>query len=145
MVWLLELAGLCQLVFPFALSRLPVRYEQRKIEFFVLSYVPNILRGNGLEFAILAFERPRGIAEVRFIETAEGLLAFDPNADMDMLKGLYREIETRFQHPDDANAFLHKILDSYSSTIEISEPQTVIVSEDGPSAELDKFEAHRRK
>jgi len=145
----------CYNLLPRTISVEPLRQAEtvtagpRHIEFFVLSYVPQIVAGGRYEVGLLALERRderRCFVGARFIPDTKELLAFDPNADTDLLFAFFREIEQRLRDRENAGAFLQTMLDSFSNTIQISDERTVVVSGD-PADEIDKLAAlylHRR-
>ncbi len=117
--------------------------EQRHIEVFVLSYVPQVVGDNRYNVGLLALERRDGrrrFLSARFIPNTAGLLAFDPDADVGMLLACFREIKQRLHEREDADAFLQVMLDSFSNTIQISDEKTVVISGD-PQDEIDKLAA----
>ncbi len=120
-----------------------VTAEQRHIEFFVLSYVSQVTAENKYNVGLLAFERRderRHFLGARFISNITGLLAFDPNADVDLLLAFFREIEQKLHEREGAHDLLHTMLDSFSNTIQISDEKTVVISAD-PEDEIDKLAA----
>ena len=117
--------------------------EQRHIEFFVLSYVPQVVAENKYNVGLLALERHderRRFLGARFIADTTELLAIDPNADVEMLLAFFREIENRLHEREDADVFLQTMRDSFSNTIQISDEKTVVISGD-PEVEIDKLAA----
>lgn len=107
--------------------------ERQHSEFFLLSYVPQVVAGNKYNVGLLALDRGderRRFLGVRFIPDTTGLLAFDPSADVDALSAFFREIEQRLHEPEDADAFLQTMLDSLSNTVQISDEKTVVISGD---------------
>jgi len=119
-----------------------VTAEQRHLEFFVVSYIPQVVTGNKYDVGVLAVEHRddrRHFVGARFIPDTKGLLAFDPNADVDALLALFREVEQRLHDLEDADAFLQMMLDSFSNTIQISD-EKIVVSGD-PADEIDKLAA----
>jgi hypothetical protein len=120
-----------------------VTAEQRRIEVFVLSYVPQVVAGNKYNVGLLALEwrdERRHFLGARFISDTKGLLAFDPRADVDVLLAFFREVKQRFHEQEDADALLQTMLDSFSNTIQISDEKTVLISGD-PEDEIDKLAA----
>jgi hypothetical protein len=102
-----------------------------------------MVAGSKYEVGLLALERRdegRCFVGARFIPDTEGLLAFDPNANTHLLFAFFREIEERLRDRENAEAFLHTMLDSFSNTIQISEEKTVVLSGD-PAEEIDKLAA----
>jgi hypothetical protein len=120
-----------------------MRTEHRCIEFFVLSYVPQVVSDEKYNLALIALERRddrTSFADARFIADTKELLVFDPDADVNMLTALFREIEQALRHPEDADVFLEMMLDSFSNVIQISDRKTVIISGE-PASEVTNLAA----
>lgn len=120
-----------------------MRTEHRCIEFFVLSYVPQVFREEKYNLALIALERRDErtcSTNARFISDTKALLDFDPNADIDMVSALFDEIKERLRRPEDAEDFLQMMLDSFSNVIQISDGKRVFISGD-PADEIDKLAA----
>jgi hypothetical protein len=106
--------------------------ESRRIDLFVLSYVPDVVTGEGLDFAVLAVERQHGdiaSALVRF-SPPEKLLNFDSDVDLDMIRAFSAEIENAVKAPAQIDELLRMMLDQFSNTIQISEKETLSFSGD---------------
>jgi hypothetical protein len=117
-----------------------VTSAERHIEFFVLSYVSQVVAGNKYNVGLLVLEQRderRCFLGTRFIPDTTGLLAFDPSADVDVLFAFFREIEQTDER-EDADAFLQTMLDSFSNTIQISDEKTIVISGD-PEDEINKL------
>jgi len=120
-----------------------VRTEHRCIEFFVLSYVPQVVCEEKYNLALIALERRDERAcstDARFISDTKALLNFDPNADIEMVSALFDEIKERLRRPEDAEDFLQMMLDSFSNVIQISDRKRIFISGD-PADEIDKLAA----
>jgi hypothetical protein len=117
--------------------------QTRHIEFVVLSYVPQVVAGDKYDVGLLVLERSDGrtrLVAARFIPDTKGLLAFDPNADVKWLLAFFRDIEQCLKDPEDADVFLQMMQDTFSNTVQISDPKTVIVHGD-PIDEIDQLAA----
>lgn len=117
--------------------------EQRRLEVFVLSYVPPFVAKEKYDVGVLVLERKGDrtcFADARFIADTKELLALDPSADVNMLLAFFREVEQRLRDLEEADAFLQTMLDSFSNTIKISDSRTVVISGD-PARVVDKLAA----
>jgi len=120
-----------------------MRTEHRCIEFFVLSYVPQVVSDEKYNLALIALERRDErtcSTDARFISDTKALLNFDPNADIDMVSALFDEIKEKLRRPEDAEDFLQTMLDSFSNVIQISDRKTVIISGE-PASEVTNLAA----
>jgi hypothetical protein len=120
-----------------------VAAEQRHIEVFVLSYVPNAIAGEKYNVGLVALERRDNktrFADSRFITDTRELLTFDPDADVDVLDAFFLEIKQGLHDLENADVLLRTMLDSFSNTIQISDEKTVVISGD-PAAEIDRLAA----
>lgn len=71
--------------------------EKRKLEFFLLRYVPDAVKGEFVNFGLAMIETPEsrsgnGFAEVRFTRDWSRVLRADPQADIEVLQALERDI-----------------------------------------------------
>jgi hypothetical protein len=120
-----------------------VATDQRHLEVFVLSYVPRVVADEKYNVGLVALERSDDRTHYigsRFIPDTERLLAFDPDADVNMLLSQFREIEQRLRDLEGRDAFLQMMLETFSNTIQISDGKTVIISGD-PAGEIDRLVA----
>jgi hypothetical protein len=102
-----------------------VATDQKSIEFVVLKYVPNLVRGEQRNIGLLALKRNGELpafTAVRFIQNFGPLLEFDPDADIGMLRALFEEIGREFSR--DPDTYLQTMLDSFSNIIQITDRKT---------------------
>jgi hypothetical protein len=99
-----------------------VTRESRKIESYVIRYVPNVVSGEVVNIGVLAIER-RGhhvcSAVARCIPSMERVLRLDPNADVELLQSFCRDVDRRLSDPKDREAFLQMMQDSFSNSIQV--------------------------
>lgn len=97
--------------------------EKRKIEFFLLRYVPDAVKGEFVNFGLIAIGDGANGAElvdVRFMKDRGRLLCLDPQADVEMLAALEREIRQEVGQTRERAALLRRIEDSFSGVVQIS-------------------------
>lgn len=88
-----------------------------KLEFLLLRYVPSALADEAMNIGLLVWNE--NFAEVRFTTNWDRLLRFDPNADLEMLEAICRDIGPKM-HSADWRQMVQKIEDSFSNIIQCS-------------------------
>jgi hypothetical protein len=97
--------------------------EKRKLEFFVLRYVPDAVKGEFVNFGLVAFAGGSNGAElidVRFTRDRSRLLCLDPRADVEVLEALQKELRQEIGQIRSEAALLRRIEDSFSNVIQLS-------------------------
>jgi len=97
--------------------------EKRKLEFFVLRYVPDAVKGEFVNFGLVAIENGANgerLADVRFMKDRSRLLCLDPQADLDVLRSLEEEIRREVGSTTEHAVLLRRMEDSFSGVIQIS-------------------------
>jgi hypothetical protein len=97
------------------------------LELNIFRYNPNTVRGEVINFGLLLRNQSGTFAAMRFVEDDRRLRAFDPDADVEMLAALRAELETRLTSLNSDNeAWLKRVRESFSNSIEISESTPVL-------------------
>jgi|SRR5271165_2464523 len=110
--------------------------ERRQLEFFLLRYVPDAVKDEFVNIGLVMVEpgaNGSGFADVRFTRDWRRVRCLDPQADVEMLEALEREI--RGQLGGDRATLLRRLEDSFSNVIQLS-PAKACLAED-PSLELE--------
>lgn len=97
--------------------------EKRKLEFFLLRYMPDAVKGEFVNFGLVAIENGAGearVADVRFMKDQGRLLCLDPQADLDVLTKLQEEIRREVGQTREQATLLRRMEDSFSGVIQIS-------------------------
>ncbi len=114
--------------------------ERHKLEFFVLRYVPNVVRGEFVNFGVVMFDPSAagsGFAEVRFARNWERVRQADGQADVEFLDALQRDIRQQLADVRDRETLIRKIEDSFSNLIQAS-PREALVTEQ-PELEIEQL------
>jgi hypothetical protein len=114
--------------------------EKRKFEFFLLRYVPDAVKGEFVNFGLVAIGDGASGAElidVRFTKDRERLLCLDPQADVDLLEALHREVMGEIGQIRDRAVLLRRMEDSFSGAIQIS-PVMPALTEQTAVMEIDE-------
>jgi hypothetical protein len=113
--------------------------EKRKLEFFLLQYVPDAVKGEFVNFGIVVIgEGANGpeLLDVRFTKNRARLLCLDPQADVEMLAVLEREVRGEIGQTRARAELLRKMEHSFSGVIQIS-PVMPVLTEKIAALEID--------
>jgi hypothetical protein len=97
--------------------------DRRQLEFFLLRYVPDAVKGEFVNFGVMTLENgPNGNAliDVRFTRNWERVQCLDPQADLEVLLALEREIRQETGRANDQLSWLKKMEDSFSGLVQVS-------------------------
>jgi hypothetical protein len=103
--------------------------EKRQLEFFLLRYVPDAVKGEFVNFGLMALENgPNGaeLIDVRFARDWGRVLCLDPQADLDVLSALQKEIRQELGRKKDELTLLKKMEDSFSGVVQLSAAMPVL-------------------
>jgi hypothetical protein len=114
-----------------------VMIEKRHLEFVLLRYVADAIKQITLPIGIVMHEpgREDGFADVQFTHDWRQVRCIDPQADVEMLAALEREIRSRLVLYDDRTALLRQLQDSFSNVVQVS-PATACLTAD-PAHEIE--------
>ena len=111
--------------------------DLKQLEFYVLRYVPHVVRGDYLSVGVLLVEpRPNGFgfADVGMTSDWHRVQCLDKRVDVEVLQSLELDIRTQLQHSQDVGRLLLKLEDSFTNLVQMS-PGKVCLAED-PVREL---------
>lgn len=97
--------------------------EKRKLEFFLLRYVPDAVKGEFVNFGLITLgDGGKGpeVIDVRFSRDWGRLTCLDPQADLELLEKLRQEIQLEVGQARDRAALLKRMEDSFSNVIQLS-------------------------
>ncbi len=112
--------------------------DERACEFYLLRYVPNIVRGEFVNLGVLVYDpQEKRLLPPRLLEDFRRVRRLHPWADLDVLAALERQIEAEAPQQNGAlRAYLDR-LQQYSNVLEFSEPKAVLTAD--PEAELERL------
>ncbi len=112
--------------------------DERACEFYLLRYVPNIVRGEFVNLGVLVYDsQEKRLLPPRLLEDFRRVRRLHPWADLDVLAALERQIEAEAPQQNGAlRAYLER-LQQYSNVLEFSEPKAVLTAD--PEAELERL------
>jgi Protein of unknown function (DUF3037) len=112
------------------------RAMPRQLQFFTIRYSPNIVTGKFINIAVVLLDPSGDFCGVRFISDWQRVRDFDPDADIEMLEALGRDIEGKFGRGE-GEEILKTMEDSFSNAVQLS-PGMVCLVED-PANEIEKL------
>jgi len=98
--------------------------EKKKVEFFLLRYVPDAVKGEFVNFGLVTIgdgENGAELTDVRFTKDRSRILCLDPGADLDVLNALQKEIQQETGNLRDRATLLRRMEDSFSGLVQISQ------------------------
>jgi len=112
--------------------------ERRQCEFFLLRYAPDAVKDEFVNVGVVLVESGGHWADVRFTRDWKRVRCLDPDADVEMLEGLEREIRERLVEGGDSREWLLKRMeDTFSNTIRLTAAKAVLA--DSPQEELGRL------
>ena len=112
--------------------------DRRQLEFFLLRYVPDAVKNEFVNIGLVMVEsgaNGAGFADVRFTRDWRRVQCLDPQADVDMLAALERDIRGQLATTREREVLLRRLEDSFSNVIQLS-PAKGCLAED-PVAEIE--------
>jgi len=111
--------------------------ERKQVEFYVLRYVPDAVKEEFVNIGVLMIEpgtNGSGFADVSFTKDWRRVHCLDPQADVEVLESLEREIQAHLRVGNDRAALLKRINDSFSNLIQVSPIKACLAEQ--PAKEL---------
>src|SRR5579863_8905128 len=106
--------------------------DRRQLEFFLLRYVPDAVKDEFVNIGVVMMEpgvNGGGFAEVRFTRDWRRVRCLDPQADVEMLAALEREIRGQLATTHDREVLLRRLEDSFSNMIQLSAAKGCLVED----------------
>src|ERR1700680_2215530 len=97
--------------------------DRRQLEFFLVRYVPDAVKEEFVNIGVVMVEagaNGSGFADVRFTRDWRRVRCLDPQADVEMLESLEREIRGQLATTQDRAVLLRRLEDSFSGVIQLS-------------------------
>jgi len=113
--------------------------ERKQLEFFLLRYVPDAVKDEFVNIGLVMVEpgaKDGGFAEVRFTRDWGRVRCLDPEADIEMLGALEREIRGQLGTARDREVLMHRMEDSFSNTIQLSPTKSCLAEDPVREIEL---------
>jgi Protein of unknown function (DUF3037) len=112
--------------------------EGRQLEFFLLRYVPHAVRQEFVNIGVLMVEAGANGAvftDVRFAKDWRRVRSLDPQADVDVIEALLKEIRAEVGEIRDRAMLLKRMEDSFSNVIQLSAPMQIVAA--NPAEEIE--------
>jgi len=97
--------------------------DLRKLEFFLLRYVPDAVKNEFVNIGLVMLEpgaNGTGFADARFTRDWRRVRCLDPQADVELLEALEREVRLRMADTQDREVLMRKLQDSLSNVVQLS-------------------------
>ncbi len=109
----------------------------RKLEFFLLRYVPDAVREEFANIGVVVLEseaKGSSFADVRFTQDWRRVHCLDRDADIEMLQAMEREIRDHLRKAANREVFLKKMREGFSNLIQLSATKGCLA--ENPEAEM---------
>jgi hypothetical protein len=106
--------------------------ERRKLEFFLLRYVPNAVRQESVNIGLIMTERVAGgggFADVHFTKDWKRALCLFQETDVEMLEAFGREIKSRMANAQDRALLIEEMKGRFSNAIQLSAVRQVLTED----------------
>lgn len=97
-------------------------------------------RGRYINIGVLVVEKMEGLilfADARFNCDQTRILAFDPQADVEMLQAISKDIQGKLSDEQEREFLVHMMEDSFSNSIQFSDRKTLQTTD--PAAEVERL------
>ncbi len=114
--------------------------DQRKLEFLVLRYVPDVVKEEFVNIGLVLFEpgaNGNGFSDVRFTRDWRRVYCLDSQVDVEWLEAMERDIRSQVADLHDREALLHKLTHSFSNTVQVTASKACVTRD--PRAEIEKL------
>jgi hypothetical protein len=112
--------------------------DRRQLEFFLLRYVPDAVKDEFVNIGVVMVEagaNGAGFADVRFTRDWRRVRCLDPQADVDMLAALERDIRGHLATVQDRVGLRRRLEESFSNVIQLSPTKGCLA--DDPAVEIE--------
>ncbi len=102
---------------------------RRQLEFFILRYVPSVVRGEFVNFGVVMFEPGSGgsgFADARFARNWERVRLADPQADIEVLEAFENDVRRQLGKVRDREALIRTLESSFSNLIQLSRREACV-------------------
>jgi hypothetical protein len=106
--------------------------DLRKLEYYILRYVPDAARGEFVNIGLLMTEiggDSGGFVGMHFTRDWRRARCHDAEIDIEMLEALGKDLQNRFVVLGQQPLMLEKMIDSYSNIVQLSEVQSCIAAD----------------
>src|SRR5579864_4102367 len=102
--------------------------EKRKLEFFLLRYVPDAVKGEFINFGLVAVGEGAEVIDVRFTKDRSRIFCLDPGVDTELLDRIQGMIKEEIGLTRDRAVLLRRMEDSFSGVVQISGVMPVLTA-----------------
>lgn len=113
--------------------------DKRQLEFFLLRYVPDAVKDEFVNIGVVMIEAGTNggaFADVRFTRDWRRVRCLDPQADVEMLEAMEREIRGQLGEARERGVLLRRLADSFSNVIQVSPTKGCLAEEPAKEMEM---------
>ena len=113
--------------------------ERRHLEFFLLRYVPDAVKGEFVNFGVMAMQNGSDgseLIDVRLTKDWGRVECLDPEADVELLEALGKELRAEIGQKSDQTTLRKRMEDSFSGVVQVSAVMPTL-TEQLPEVETD--------
>ena len=114
--------------------------DLKQLEFYVLRYVPFVVRAEFINIGALLLEplpNGFGFADVRMTGDWRRVRCLDPQIDIEVLQGIEGYMRVQLRNSQDVGPLLSKFQDSFANLIQFSDRQVCLAAD--PALELERL------
>lgn len=109
--------------------------QLKPCSFFLVRYVPDIVRGEGLNIGMFLYSPQEEYLDCLFTDDFRRVRSFHPQADLDLLRDLPQHFEDEIRRREDQlEDFVLEMQESYSNLVQVTSPRTCLAAD--PQSEL---------
>ncbi|MBI4164373.1 MAG: DUF3037 domain-containing protein [Acidobacteria bacterium] len=109
--------------------------QLKPCSFFLVRYVPDIVRGEGLNIGLFLYSPQEEYLDCLFTDDFRRIRSFHAQADLDLLKDLPQHFEGEIRRREDRlDDFVREMQESYANLIQVTSPRTCLAAD--PQSEL---------
>ena len=104
--------------------------QLKPCSFFLVRYVPDIVRGEGLNIGLFLYSPQEEYLDCLFTDDFRRIRSFHPQADVDLLKDLPQYFEDEIRKREDRlEDFVREMQESYANLIQVTSPRTCLAAD----------------
>ena len=113
--------------------------DLKQLEFFLLRYVPDAVKGEFVNIGLLMREPNGGegrFSGMRMTEDWSRVRCIDPEADLEVLTGIGMQLQRELQELEDWNLLVRKVEELFSNAIQVSPVKACLAEDPMKEAEI---------
>lgn len=94
----------------------------KQLEYSIIRYVPNVVKEEFVNIGIIMLESAakNGFADIQLVRDWRRVRHFDPNADLEWIQAMERDLRVQLLGASDRFMFMNKLYESFSGQVQLS-------------------------